>query len=168
MICPEPFNQQIQRLHSSKTANICELSEGNKAILVVNTASNCGFTKQFEGLEALHKKYAEKGLLVLGFPSNSFFQEESSEEATAGICFTNFGVTFPMFSHAKVRGKQAHPVFQYLTENSKKPSWNFNKYLVTGDSVKHFGSRVKPLGSPLEQAVEMALAVKAEPPAAKK
>ena len=152
-----PFNQPIERLHSDKSEAPCTHLQNSKAVLVVNTASHCGFTKQFNGLEALYKKYKDQGLTVLGFPSNSFFQEEKSEAGTANICFKNFGVTFPMYTHVKVRGKNAHPIFTYLTEKSKKPSWNFNKYLVAGDSVTHFGSRVKPLDSDLEAAVVEAL-----------
>ncbi len=155
-----PFNTPIERLHSNNSEPPCQHLQNSKAVLVVNTASHCGFTKQFKGLEALYKKYQNQGLTILGFPSNSFFQEEKSEEGTANICFKNFGVTFPMFTHVKVRGKNAHPIFVHLAEKSQKPSWNFNKYLMVGDSVTHFGSRVKPLDSDLEKAIAQALETK--------
>lgn len=155
--CPTVFNQNIERLHSSKSENLCDHFNNNKAVLVVNTASHCGFTKQFSGLEKLYQKYKDQGLVVVGFPSNSFFQEEKTEEATASVCYKNYGVTFPMFTHVDVKGKNAHPVFQYLTQNSEKPSWNFNKYLVANNKVTHFGSRTTPMDSDLEEEIKKVL-----------
>lgn len=155
--CPEYLNVDLRRLHSQKSVNLCSYYQAGKPLLIVNTASHCGFTKQFGGLEALYKKYGEQGLVVLGFPSNSFNQEESSEEGTARVCFENFGVTFPMFEHMDVKGKSAHPLFQHLTKMSEAPSWNFNKYLIIGDKVTHYGSRVTPENSPLEESIAKAL-----------
>lgn len=153
--CPDYLNTELRRLHSQETVNLCSYYQAGKPLLIVNTASHCGFTGQFGGLEALYKKYREQGLVVLGFPSNSFNQEEASEEGTARVCFKNFGVTFPMFEHVDVKGTSAHPLFQYLAKSSEAPSWNFNKYLIAGEKVTHFGSRVAP--EKLEKDIEQAL-----------
>lgn len=158
--CPEAFNTEVRKLHSKDSVNLCELFDSGKAMLMVNTASHCGFTKQFGDLEALHKKYADKGLVVVGVPSNDFKQEEKSEEGTARVCYQNYGVTFVMTEHADVKGRDAHPAFAYLASKSKAPSWNFNKYLITNDgTVKHFGSTTKPLDSKLEKAVVKSLKI---------
>jgi glutathione peroxidase len=161
--CPDFLKHDLRKLHSAKTAHLCDLATNKKAVLFVNTASHCGFTEQFSGLEALHKKYKDQGLLVLGFPSDSFKQESKSEEDTARVCFKNFGVTFDMFETLPVRGKKAHPLFKYLAEQTTAPSWNFNKYLWVDGKLTHFGSRTSPLDSELETAIQMAL----QPPAAK-
>jgi glutathione peroxidase len=155
--CPDYLNTELRRLHSQEKVNLCSYYQAGKPLLIVNTASHCGFTKQFGGLEALYKKYHEQGLVVLGFPSNSFNQEESSEEGTARVCFKNFGVTFPMFEHVDVKGESAHPLFQHLTEMSEAPSWNFNKYLILGEKVTHYGSRVAPENSALEENIVQAM-----------
>lgn len=156
--CPKELDQTFRKLHSKDHAQLCVLYEQSKALVLVNTASNCGFTKQFTELEALHKKYKDKGLVVVGFPSNSFRQEEKEEGETARVCFQNFGVTFTMTEHVNVNGDDAVPPFKFVAEKTKAPSWNFNKYLVTKDgSVQHFGSRVKPLDSDLETAIARAL-----------
>lgn len=155
--CPDYLNTEMRRLHSQETANLCEFYQAGKPVVIVNTASHCGFTKQFGGLEKLYQKYKDQGLVVLGFPSNSFNQEEKSEEGTARVCYKNYGVTFPMFEHVDVKGKDAHPLFAYLAEQTEAPAWNFNKYLVDGDQVRHYGSRVAPEGSELETAVTQAL-----------
>lgn len=152
--CPEAFDTEMRKLHSKDNINLCQLYNSSKAILVVNTASHCGFTKQFGDLETLHKKYADKGLVIVGVPSNDFKQEEKSEEGTARVCYQNYGVTFVMTEHADVRGSDAHPAFSYLASQTKAPSWNFNKYLITPDgAVTHFGSTTKPLDSKLEKAI---------------
>ena len=155
--CPDYLNTEMRRLHSQETANLCDFYQAGKPMVIVNTASHCGFTKQFGGLEKLHQKYKDQGLVVLGFPSNSFNQEEKSEEGTARVCYKNYGVTFPMFEHVDVKGKEAHPLFVYLAKQTEAPSWNFNKYLIDGDKVQHFGSRVAPEGSELEEAIGAAL-----------
>lgn len=155
--CPDFLNTELRRLHSQETVNLCSYYRSGKPLLVVNTASHCGFTKQFGGLEALYKKYQEQGLVVLGFPSNSFNQEEASEEGTARVCFKNFGVTFPMFEHVDVKGKSAHALFKHLADKSEAPSWNFNKYLIVGNNITHFGSRVTPENSPLEENIAKSL-----------
>jgi glutathione peroxidase len=124
-----------------------------KKVLIVNTASDCGYTKQYEGLEELYKKYAGK-LVVLGFPSNDFKeQEKGDDKAIAEFCRVNFGVSFPLMQKTAVlRGGDQHPVYQWLTDpakngwNKKQPSWNFSKYLVNeqGSLVNYFGSTIAP------------------------
>lgn len=151
--CPAWLNVDVKRLHSEKVDNLCQYFQAGKPLLIVNTASHCGYTKQFGGLEALHQKYRDAGLTVLGFPSDSFKQEEKTEEGTAAICYQNYGVTFPMFTHVKVKGDEAHSVFGHLAEQSRAPGWNFNKYLIVGNQVSHYGSKVKPLKSALEKDI---------------
>lgn len=124
-----------------------------KVLLVVNTASKCGFTPQYEGLEALWKCYHERGLVVLGFPCDQFgHQEPGSEAQIATFCERNFGVSFPLFSKVKVNGGEAHPLFVQLKKRapgllgSKAIKWNFTKFLITdeGRSVARFSSRTSP------------------------
>jgi glutathione peroxidase len=155
--CPEFLDHEFERLHSDKIVNACSL-QGKKATLFVNTASHCGFTRQFEGLEALHKKYSDKGLKVVGFASDSFDQEAENEAEAASICFENFGVSFSMISPSPVKGAEANPVFKHLADQTQEPAWNFNKYLMTSDGkITHFPSQVEPLDSDLEQKVKAAL-----------
>lgn len=156
--CPEFLDHEFNRLHSAQTVNLCELQAG-RPMLVVNTASHCGFTGQFRGLEALHRSYAERGLVVVGFPSNDFNQEARDEAKTAEVCFLNYGVTFNMLAPSSVKGPGANPVFEALAARSQAPSWNFNKYLVSpdGETVLHFGSRVAPDAPALRQAIEQML-----------
>lgn len=124
-----------------------------KVLLVVNTASKCGFTPQYEGLEALYKKYHERGVVVLGFPCNQFGgQEPGASEEISQFCEINYGVTFPMFAKVDVNGPHTAPLFEYLKDaapgllGSKKIKWNFTKFLVdkTGRAVKRFAPTVKP------------------------
>ncbi len=155
--CPDWLNVDLKKLHSSDTDNLCRHFRHDKPLLIVNTASHCGFTKQFNGLQALYEKYKDDGLVILGFPSNSFKQEEKSEAATASVCYENYGVKFPMFTHVDVKGKSAHPLFRHLAEQTREPQWNFNKYLVKNGQVLHFGSKVEPLDSALEQQIAQSL-----------
>ena len=124
-----------------------------KLLLIVNTASKCGLTPQYEGLEALYKKYSQKGLEVLGFPCNQFAQQEKgSDSEIAGFCLKNYGVSFPMFSKIDVNGEHTHPLYQYLKSEAKgvlgtqKIKWNFTKFLVDqeGRVVKRYAPIVKP------------------------
>ncbi|MGB0860473.1 MAG: glutathione peroxidase [Pseudoalteromonas spongiae] len=155
--CNDFTNQDVRKLRSKESINLCQFKD--KPLLIVNTASNCGFTPQFEQLEALHKEYKEQGLVVLGFPSDSFFQEENDEKDTAEMCFINYGVTFNMMATSDVKGSDANPIFKHLADKTRSPSWNFNKYLVSKDrqTITHFGSRVKPQSEELKQAIEKAL-----------
>lgn len=156
--CPTYLNHEFKRLHSSETVNLCHLYKG-KPIIVVNTASHCGYTPQFKGLEALYEKYKEQGVEVIGFASDDFKQGAKNEEEAATICYKNYGVTFTMLSPTHVKGDQANPVFAHLNEQADKPSWNFNKYLISSDGkdVKRFGSNTKPMNSKLEKALQQAL-----------
>ena len=127
-----------------------------KKLLIVNTASKCGFTPQYKELEELSKKYGNK-VVVLGFPSNSFRQELTSNAEVASFCQKNYGVTFPLFETVAVKGSDAIPLYQYLADKTKNgrvsdaPNWNFCKYLVDekGQVVKFYSSRVTPLSAEL-------------------
>ena len=136
-----------------------------KVLLVVNTASQCGFTPQYKGLEALYKKYKDKGFAVLGFPCDQFGQQEPGPESEiAEFCEMNYDVTFPMFSKIDVNGDAAHPLFKYLTSTKKgllgseAIKWNFTKFLVDkdGNVVERYAPTTKP--EELEKDVERALA----------
>lgn len=137
---------------SLKGESISMDSYKNKTVLVVNTASKCGLTPQFEGLEDLYKKYKGKGLVILGFPCNQFAnQEPGDEKSIAEGCLLNYGVTFPMFSKIDVNGKNAHPIYKYLKNElggflSSKIKWNFTKFLIDaeGNPVKRFSPTTKP------------------------
>jgi len=123
-----------------------------KTVLVVNTASECGLTPQFEGLEALYRKHKDDGLVILGFPSNQFAnQEPGDEKSIAEGCVINYGVTFPMFSKTDVNGPDAHPLYKYLKSElpgvlSNNIKWNFTKFLIDseGRPVKRFSPTTKP------------------------
>jgi glutathione peroxidase len=134
-----------------------------KALLVVNTASFCGFTRQYEGLQALWERYEARGLVVIGVPSNDFgAQEPKSESEIAGFCKGAFGVTFPLTTKEQVSGPQAHPFYRWAHEAlgaGAAPRWNFHKYLVGRDGrlVAGYGSSVEPLSSELTVAIEAAL-----------
>ena len=135
-----------------------------KVMLIVNVASKCGYTAQYEGLEALYKKYKEKGLVVLGFPCNQFAsQEPGSEAEIQNFCRVNFGVTFQMFAKINVNGEKTHPLYSYLKSQqpgflgSESIKWNFTKFLVDkeGKVVDRFGSSTKPKS--LEDVIEKLL-----------
>ena len=160
--CPALLQQSFDRLQDEKPQPLCQYA--GKVLLVVNTASYCGFTSQYEGLEALHAKYAARGLVVLGFPSNDFgSQEPGNSKEIADFCFNTYGVKFPMFSKSSVVGKQANPLFASLTKaTGQAPAWNFHKYLIDrqGRPVASFVSDVTPTDAALVSAVEKALARK--------
>lgn len=144
--CPDVLKHMKRKLNSQEVVNMCDAYAG-KAVLFVNTASKCGFTPQFEGLEKLYDTFKDEGLVVVGFPSNSFAQEYDDESKTAEICELTYGVNFPMFEPIAVRGDDADPLYAKLAEETgKQPKWNFNKYLMNkdGTSIVHYGSRVKP------------------------
>lgn len=152
------LNHEMRRLHSSEVVNIQALAGDAPAVLLVNTASHCGFTGQFEGLEALHQQYRDRGLKVIGFSSDSFNQE-ADEAKAAETCFVNFGVTFDMMATVPVRGADAHPIFAELARQTRAPRWNFNKYLVTPDGTvaEVYGAMTGPDSGRLRRAIERLL-----------
>lgn len=157
-ISPAFLNYDLPLLHSTSTINLYKEAAG-KPLLIINTASHCGFTKQFEGLEALHQQYKEQGLVVVGFASNDFNQEAKSEEEAERVCRQNFGVTFTMIAPSYVKGPRANPIFRELNKRTKEPGWNFNKYLVdsNGKVLEQFSARVKPDSKKITNAIESVL-----------
>lgn len=140
----------------------------DQVVLVVNTASKCGFTSQYKALEDLYQQHKEQGLIVLGFPSNDFMgQEPGSDEEISQFCSLNFGVTFPLFKKAPVSGQQIQPVFEFLTKNSPgrfrgKVLWNFEKFLIdsNGEVVGRWRSVTSPTTEKIRSAVHLALSAK--------
>ena len=133
--CPSSLDFEIKLLGEDKKINLCNEYLG-KVILVVNTASKCGFTPQYEGLEKLYKEKKDQGFVVLGFPSHDFYQEPATEKEIKDFCNLTYDVQFPMFTKTKVRGKDAHPFFKFLTkETNSSPKWNFHKYLIDQDGT---------------------------------
>ncbi len=137
-----------------------------KVVLIVNVASKCGFTPQYEGLEALYKKYKDQGLVILGFPANNFMgQEPGSNEKIAEFCSLTYGVSFPMFSKISVKGKDIDPLYAYLTDKKLHPDtggnikWNFTKFLIGRDGkiLDRFEPAVKPESREMVEAIEKAL-----------
>jgi glutathione peroxidase len=158
--CPALLHQSFPRLQDDKPQDLCQYA--GKVLLVVNTASYCGFTPQYEGLEALHAKYASKGLVVMGFPTNDFGQQEPGDsKQIADFCFNTYAVKFPMFSKSTVIGAQANPLFAALSKaTGAPPKWNFTKYLIdrNGQAVATWPSKVKPSDAVMVAAIEKALA----------
>lgn len=131
-----------------------------KSVLVVNVASQCGYTPQYEGLQSLYSKYKDQGFVILGFPANNFgSQEPGSDEEIKTFCSTKYNVTFPMFSKISVKGGDKHPLYQTLTAEGGEVSWNFNKFLIdrNGKLVKRYDSNVEPESETLAQAIESTL-----------
>lgn len=142
--CPALYNHQYTTLQGEKI-NLCDYQD--KPILVVNTASKCGFTPQFEALEGLYKKHKEQGLLVVGFPSNDFRQEPGDNKAIGDFCKMTYAVNFPMTPKSAVSGANANPFYKQLTEKTgQAPMWNFYKYVILpgGKQVYAFESTVLP------------------------
>jgi len=157
--CPAILQHSFNRLQDEAPQNLCQYA--GKVLLVVNTASYCGYTGQYEGLEALHAKYSPKGLVVLGFPSNDFGEQEpGTSKEIADFCFNTYGVRFPMFSKSVVKGAQANPLYAELARaTGLAPGWNFHKYLIdrSGKVVASFASKVEPDSPALVSAIEKAL-----------
>lgn len=158
--CPALLQQTFPRLQDEQPQSLCQYR--GKVLLVVNTASFCGFTPQYEGLEALRAKYAPMGFEVLGFPSNDFGQQEPGDaKQIADFCENTYGVKFPMFSKSSVVGPKANPLFVALARaTGKAPGWNFTKYLIDRDgrAIASFDSNVKPDSAGLVSGIEKALA----------
>ena len=143
---------------SGQDTSIAEFK--GKTLLVVNVASACGLTPQYEGLQALHAQYAERGLAVLGFPCNQFgAQEPGSEEEIQHFCSRRFGVEFPLFSKIEVNGPERHPLYQFLIGDGEDISWNFEKFLIDdqGQTIARFSPRTAPDDPELISAIEQAL-----------
>lgn len=160
--CPATLQHTVPRLQDEKPQSLCQYA--GKVVLVVNTASFCGFTGQYKGLEALYDRYKDKGLVVLGFPSNDFSQESGSNQQIAEFCENTFGVKFPMFAKSSVKGAEASPLFRQLTDLSgTAPRWNFHKYLLGRDGklVDHYSSLTGPDSKGLVRTIEQQLALPA-------
>jgi glutathione peroxidase len=154
------LNTTLLRLQDEKPQSLCQY-EG-KVILVVNTASYCGFTPQYKGLEALYAQYQSQGFVVLGFPSNDFAQEKDNNKDIADFCESTFGVKFPMFVGSNVRGSKANAMFQNLFQaGAPQPKWNFYKYLIGRDGklIDSYSSLVEPQSQSITQSIEKALKV---------
>ncbi|MGJ8630443.1 MAG: glutathione peroxidase [Glaciecola sp.] len=157
--CPDVLKFMKRKLNSQETVNFCEAYK-DKAILFVNTASKCGFTPQFDGLEKLYNDYKDKNFVVLGFPSGDFNQEFDDEGKTAELCELTYGVKFPMFETIAVRGDDADPLYRLLAEKAgSAPKWNFYKYLVDrkGNLVDSYSSFTKPQDEDLIADIERAI-----------
>ncbi|MBT8048258.1 MAG: glutathione peroxidase [Xanthomonadales bacterium] len=155
------LDQDFRRLASTEEVNLCDAYSG-KVLLVVNTASKCGNTPQYDGLEDLYTEYGDEGLVVLGFPSNDFMgQEPGSEEQIEEFCRLTYGVEFPMFEKTSVKGSAAHPFYNALADSAGTyPTWNFHKYLIGRDGtvIREFSPRTKPDNEELVSAIQSALA----------
>lgn len=158
--CPPTLDFSVRRLAGEERVHLCEAYLG-RVLLVVNTASKCGYTPQYEGLEALYARYRDRGLVVLGFPSNDFGgQEPADEEAIQDFCRLTYGVRFPMFEKTRARRDVADPLYRMLGEQAGEyPAWNFHKYLLDreGRLVASFPSRVRPRSEELVRAIEAEL-----------
>jgi glutathione peroxidase len=159
--CPAILQHSFNRLQDEAPQALCQYA--GKVVLVVNTASYCGYTSQYEGLEALYAKYGAKGLVVLGFPSNDFGkQEPGSGKEIADFCYNTYGVKFPMFAKTVVSGPSPNPLYAELRKlTGKTPAWNFHKFLIdrSGKVLDSYPSKVTPDDKKLVGALEKALAM---------
>jgi len=160
--CPPLLSHRFDRLQDEVQQDLCQYR--GQVLLVVNTASFCGFTGQYEGLEALYARYRDRGFVVLGFPSNDFGRQEPGDNrAIADFCENTFGVKFPMFGKSTVVGRQANPLYRELAARTgQAPGWNFHKYLVDrdGQTVRSFTSQVAPDNPTLIRDIERFLSTK--------
>ncbi|MDT8363495.1 MAG: glutathione peroxidase [Nitrosomonas sp.] len=154
------LNQDFRKLASDDVENLCNTHSG-KVLLIVNTASKCGYTPQYDGLEKLHAKYEKAGFSVLGFPSNDFMgQEPGSEQEIQEFCRLTYGVKFPMYEKTTVKEDNAHALFKSLAKVSGTyPTWNFHKFLIdrNGKLIAQFSPGTKPSDMRLVSAIEQAL-----------
>lgn len=162
--CSPLLSHTFPRLQDEAPQNLCQYQ--GKVILVVNTASFCGFTSQYEGLEKIYAKYKDKGFVVLGFPSNDFGQQEpGSNKEIADFCKNTYDVKFPMFAKSTVSGSNPNPLFKMLiVKTGTTPKWNFYKYLIdrNGNVIDSFGSMTKPTSSSITEPIEKLLGEKAQ------
>jgi glutathione peroxidase len=160
--CPALLRHTVNRQQTGQAQSLCQFS--GKVVLVVNTASHCGYTNQYAGLEALYRKYKDRGLVVLGFPSNDYgAQEPGSNREIAEFCRTTYGIEFPMFEKAAGTRLVAHPLYaELVARTGQPPQWNFHKYLVdrSGRRVESYGSAVEPGQRAFVAAIERMLAEK--------
>jgi glutathione peroxidase len=158
-ICPAVLQHTFERLQDDTPQNLCQFA-GN-VVLVVNTASYCGFTRQYDGLEKLYERYKQQGLVILGFPSNDFGQQEpESNKKIADFCQNTYGVKFPMFAKSHVKGSNTNPLYQQLIQSTgKTPGWNFHKYLISRDGrqIQSYPSQIAPQSQTLTDAIEKML-----------
>jgi len=157
--CPALLQQNVLRLQDEKPQSLCQYS--GQVVVVVNTASFCGFTPQYKGLEALYANYQRRGLVVLGFPSNDFAQETGSNKEIADFCENTFGVKFPMFTKTRVTGPDASPLFKQLAaQTGTAPRWNFYKYVISrdGSAVTAFNALTDPTSRRFLAEIEKQLA----------
>jgi glutathione peroxidase len=156
--CPSVLDHQFSNL-KDEPVSLCRFS--GKVLLIVNTASECGYTPQYEGLEKLYRRYRDKGFAILGFPANDFgAQEPGSNKEIAQFCQVNYGITFPMFAKTSVVGANANPLFRELAaKTGKPPRWNFHKYLIdrAGQPVAAFESAVEPEDTRVTAEIEKLL-----------
>ena len=154
--CPPLLQGTFMKLQDDSPQSLCQYA--GKVVLVVNTASYCGFTHQYDGLEKLYDRYKSQGLVILGFPSNDFGQQEpDSNKKIADFCRNTYGIKFPMFAKSHVRGNEANPLFRQLAKlTGDEPGWNFHKYLISRDGrqVLSFGSQIAPESMTLTEAIE--------------
>ena len=160
--CSPLLSHTFPRLQDEAPQNLCQYQ--GKVVLIVNTASFCGFTSQYEGLEKLYAKYKDRGLVVLGFPSNDFGQQEpGSNKEIADFCKNTYDVKFPMFAKSSVSGSNPNPLFKMLiAKTGTTPKWNFYKYLIdrNGNVVDSYGSMTKPSSSSITGEIEKLLGEK--------
>ncbi|MDP9130021.1 MAG: glutathione peroxidase [Candidatus Binatota bacterium] len=159
--CPPVLDHKFANL-MDEPISLCQFR--GKVVLIVNTASECGYTPQYDGLEKLYRRYSDKGFVVLGFPANDFgAQEPGSNKQIAQFCQVNYGITFPVFAKTAVVGANANPLFRQLaTRTGQPPKWNFHKYLVdkTGQQITAFASAVEPEDRRLISQIEKLLAAR--------
>lgn len=160
--CPAVLQHRFDRLQDEKPQNLCQYA--GQVVLVVNTASFCGFTQQYGALESLYSQYKDRGLVVLGFPTNDFGRQEPGSNASiADFCENTFGVKFPMFAKTTVVGAAANPMYQQLAQRTgQRPQWNFHKYLIdrSGQVVKSYASSVDPKDPSIRKDIEKMLSEK--------
>lgn len=157
--CPPLLDFRVKDI-DGVTQNLC--AHAGKVVLVVNTASECGFTPQYKGLQAMYEKYRAQGLVVLGFPANDFFGQESGSDAEIKqFCETQYAVDFPLFSKVSVKKGRAQPLHEALYKaTGERPGWNFHKYLISrdGKTAQSFGTRIEPDSPKFQQAIQKLLA----------